>query len=138
MKEATGEEARATALAVETGTSKGKPVLVVDDDQDFREGIQNLLMGEGSEVFTASNGQDALDVLSAAPAPGLILLDLMMPVMSGHQFLRAIETHQAYSSIPVVVLTAAPVTLKGVAGFLKKPPDLDELISIVQHYCSAP
>ena len=92
----------------------------------------------GVEVFTASNGQDAIEVLGTMPRPGLILLDLMMPVMPGHDFLKYMTATPALRDIPVVVVSAAPVTLRGVAGFLKKPPDLDELLATVRHFCNEP
>ena len=113
-----------------------KPVLIVDDERELREGLQQLLEMEGSPVLTAVNGKDALDLLPHIPRPGLVLLDLMMPVMSGHQFLQALRASAEWSDLPVVVLSAAPVSVKGVAAFLRKPPDLDELISTARHFCS--
>jgi CheY-like chemotaxis protein len=114
-----------------------KPVLVVDDDRDIREGLQQLLESEGHTVFTASDGQDALDVLGTIPRPGVVLLDLMMPRMNGHKFIQTARANAALADLPIVVLTAAPVTVKDVAGFLRKPPDLDDLLRIVDHFCQA-
>lgn len=112
-----------------------KPVLVVDDERDFREGIQKLLESSGFEVYTAINGQDALEVLTTIPRPGIILLDLMMPVMNGHQLIKALHADPRYADIPLVAVTAAPVSLRGVSAFLHKPPDLDELLAVVEHAC---
>lgn len=114
-----------------------KPVLVVDDDRDIREGLQQLLESEGHTVFTASDGQDALEVLATIPRPGMVLLDLMMPRMNGHRFIQMVREDAALANLPIVVLTAAPVSVKDVAGLLRKPPDLDELLKIVERYCAA-
>lgn len=112
-----------------------KPVLIVDDERDFREGLQQLIAASGYEVFTASNGKDALELLAVIPTPGVIFTDLMMPVMNGHQLLGALAQNPALAQIPVVMVSAAPVSVRGVAAFLKKPPDLDELLNTARHYC---
>jgi CheY-like chemotaxis protein len=115
-----------------------KPVLIVDDDRDIREGLQELLEAEGHSVFTASDGQDALERLGTMPRPGLVLLDLMMPRMNGQQFIQRVRGDAAMADLSIVVLTAAPVTvLKGVQGLLHKPPDVDDLIKLVDRFCAA-
>lgn len=122
-------------MSVQKGARAPAPVLIVDDERDFREGLQNLIADAGYEVHTASHGKDALEVLSVIPRPGLILLDLMMPVMNGHQLLQVLREDPAYRDIPVIVVSAAPVTVRGVMAFLKKPPDLDDLLAHVAHLC---
>ncbi|HEY8207480.1 MAG TPA: response regulator [Myxococcaceae bacterium] len=121
------------------GPPARKPVLVVDDDRDIREGLQDLLESEGHTVFTASDGQDALEVLATIPRPGLVLLDLMMPRMNGQRFLQHVRGDPALAQLSIVVLTAAPATVQdvAVAGLLRKPPDLDELLRIVGRFCEA-
>ena len=114
-----------------------RPVLVVDDDRDIREGLQQLLESEGHTVFTASDGQDALELLRTIPRPGVVLLDLMMPRMNGHRFIQVVRESAGLADLSIVVLTAAPVTVKDVAGLLRKPPDLDELLKVVGHFCPA-
>jgi two-component system, OmpR family, response regulator CpxR len=113
-----------------------KPVLIVDDDRDIREGLQELLESEGNQVFTASDGQDALDVLGTMPRPGLVLLDLMMPRMNGQRFIERVRGDPKTADLAIVVLTAAPAKVSGVAGLLRKPPDVDELIKIVDRFCA--
>src|SRR3970040_1198098 len=101
-----------------------RPVLAGDDERDSREVLQELLESEGHTVCTASDGQDALEVLRTIPRPGVVLLDLMMPRMNGHRFIQAVRESGALADLSIVVLTAAPVAVTDVAGLLRKPPDL--------------
>jgi CheY-like chemotaxis protein len=85
------------------------PVLVVDDDPDQVALLSRLLAKEGREVATAANGQEAL-ARAAERRPSLILLDLMMPVMDGFDFLDALHRQDIRPPIPVVVITAKDLT----------------------------
>src|SRR5579864_3307066 len=117
-------------IGCDVGASDSQSViLVVEDDLDIREGIQEILEDEGYEVFTAGNGQEALDLLRTIPTPGLILLDLMMPVMDGHQFLELFREQAAYALVPVVVVSAGITVEPRIAGFIKKPFDTAALLS---------
>ncbi|MEO5970088.1 MAG: response regulator [Bdellovibrionia bacterium] len=66
-----------------------KSILVVEDEESIRENFQLLLELEGYSVFTASNGKESLRILKTIEKPCLILLDLLMPVMNGMEFLEA-------------------------------------------------
>lgn len=118
----------------------GKTILVVDDDYEIRSTLAELLEDEGFTVRSAANGQEALAVLRGEPLlPDLILLDLMMPVMSGWQFREEQLKDPALSAVPVVVLTAGTVgpevgSLQA-AGVLKKPLDLDTLLDSINESC---
>jgi GAF domain-containing protein/CheY-like chemotaxis protein len=81
------------------------PVLVVDDDADFRDLARRMLEREGYAVIEADNGRAALDRLRDA-TPGVILLDLMMPEMDGFDFVAAVRANAAWRSLPIVVITA--------------------------------
>jgi len=81
------------------------PVLVVDDNAEDRTILCRMLEGEGLSVVEAGNGKDALDAM-ARTLPAVIMLDLMMPVMDGFQFLHSIRKVEAWQRVPVVVLTA--------------------------------
>jgi PAS domain S-box-containing protein len=83
-------------------------VLIVDDDEDARERVRRTLQRDGWQVREAGNGAEALEILDAA-RPSLILLDLMMPVMDGFAFLRALRGRPD-GNVPVVVLTAKEIT----------------------------
>src|SRR3712207_6404701 len=85
-------------------------LLVVEDDQDIRETLQQALELEGYQVSTAGNGKEALDILHLADPPSrphLILLDLMMPIMDGWEFLEKARSTNLLSGIPVVIVSAA-------------------------------
>lgn len=121
-----------------------KNVLVVEDDEVIRENLKEILEMEGYDVSLARNGQVALDFLrslSSSPdsLPFLILLDLNMPVMSGPEFLKVIKMDTSpLANIPVIVMTAVPnPEVLGAAQVLKKPLDLDELLSKIQNLAPA-
>jgi CheY-like chemotaxis protein len=80
-------------------------VLIVDDDPDSREVVGRYLAREGYSVKTAMNGREAL-VAVATVMPDLIILDAMMPEMSGVEFLQVIRAYLRWSTVPVILLTA--------------------------------
>jgi CheY-like chemotaxis protein len=81
-------------------------ILVVDDDVDIRASLCDFLEDEGYTIATAANGRDALDYLRGNPAPSVVLLDLMMPIMDGYEFRTEQKRDPAIAAIPVVVMTA--------------------------------
>jgi two-component system chemotaxis response regulator CheY len=110
-------------------------ILIVEDDKDIRETLQYALELEGYDVQTAANGSDALHFLKKNHSPQLILLDLMMPIMNGWEFLEAIKTESKLSCIPVIVITAAgeaAARTVDVKAFIKKPIELESLLDTVQ------
>jgi CheY-like chemotaxis protein len=115
-------------------------VLVIDDEHGFRQLISELLTEEGYIVDLAANGYEALAYLRGAPAlPCVIILDLMMPIVSGWDFLRARHSNPLYASIPTIVISAvrtfATAKVLGAQECLLKPLDLNRLLTIVQRYC---
>ena len=111
-------------------------VVVVEDDPDIREAICEMLEFEGYPVVAFENGREALERMHESPNPGLILLDLMMPVMNGVQFLRARQTNEELLEIPVFVVSAVgrskDILREGAQGFLKKPVDANDILDIVR------
>jgi PAS domain S-box-containing protein len=90
--------------------NEGGLVLVVDDDADVRALVRKTIEECGVEVAEAQNGAEALDWLAANPAPSLVLLDLMMPVMDGMDFLQRVRGRTELADLPVIVLTAKDLT----------------------------
>ena len=110
-------------------------VLIVDDDPDLLDVTSFVIEDEGMAVEIARNGEEALALLRAGRLPTLILLDLMMPVMNGREFLDAVADDPVLKRIPVVVLTATEHTeVAGAREVLGKPMDLKELLQIVERY----
>jgi len=90
--------------------AQGQTVLVVDDDPDVREIVRSTVEKTGIRIAEAENGKAALDWLANNRAPALVLLDLMMPVMDGFEFLERVQADAATRHIPIVVLTAKDLT----------------------------
>src|SRR5262249_11415736 len=114
-----------------------RPVLVVDDDPDIRDTLRFVLEDAGYPVYCAENGREAMEVLARAERqPGLILLDLMMPVMRGGGMLGALKAVHALAHIPVTIATASGAPMPPLASsLLKKPVDLDVLLRMVDKLC---
>lgn len=119
-----------TSLCSRRTSSRGT-ILIVEDDLDIREALAEALGFEGYDVFLAENGQEALDVLRAGPLPHVILLDLLMPVMSGWQFRQEQLADPALAGIPVIVVSASAPGDARADRYLPKPFCIDELLSAV-------
>jgi CheY-like chemotaxis protein len=113
-----------------------KTVLVVEDDYGIRSSLQEALESENYRVVTAANGVEGLSRIREEPVPCLVLLDMMMPVMNGREFLDAVLADKDLSPIPVLVVSAIADrgNTAGARGFLKKPVDLEVLFETVAQY----
>jgi CheY-like chemotaxis protein len=115
-----------------------KSILVIEDNKEIQDSLKSALEVEGYNVFTADNGQDGMDKLGRIPTPCMILLDLMMPVMNGWEFVEELSKDLMLSTIPVIVVSAfgdkkgTPKT----EGYIQKPIDLDALLNTVCKHCS--
>jgi CheY-like chemotaxis protein len=118
----------------------GSEILVVDDDVDIRDTLREALEFEGYSVSVAANGRDAWEALRSRALPALILLDLMMPVMNGAEFLGLLRADARLRTVPVVVVTAlgsiAPTVKAESQGYLAKPLELERLLETVARYCT--
>lgn len=115
-------------------------ILVVDDDPDLRETLIDLLGDEGYRATGVANGQEALRQLRHIAPPCLILLDLMMPVMTGWEFREQQRQDPRLAAIPVAVVTGVRNSQDQLAaldavGYFQKPLDINALLDTVAHYC---
>jgi two-component system, chemotaxis family, chemotaxis protein CheY len=123
---------------------ESQTVVVIEDDLDIREAICDMLEFEGYPVVSFGNGKEAFEHIYETKNPGLILLDLMMPVMNGVQFLRARQNDEELLGIPVFVFSAVgekkELIREGAQGFLRKPLDAEDILDVVKAhiYTKAP
>lgn len=112
-------------------------MLVVDDDPSIRRMIMAALRRDGYTFEEAANGKEALDAMRSNP-PAVVILDLMMPIVSGWDVLRERSADSALQQIPVIIVSAnrgpelAGAMDKGICAFLPKPFDIAVLSSLVK------
>jgi DNA-binding response OmpR family regulator len=117
-------------------------VLLVEDDADLADALRELLVDEGFDVRLASNGRIALMLMCAVePKPDLIILDLMLPEISGWRMMDLLRDDDRFANIPVIVTTAASAAApEGARQYFSKPLNLRALLQAVESHCcgSAP
>jgi len=118
-------------------------IMVVDDDAQSLELMEAMLVPNGYEVITVSDGSKAL-VTIPVKKPDLILLDIMMPGLDGYATLSKIKENKTISNIPVVMLTSVGFNLNkelalrlGAVGYITKPVDLAELLKTISRLLPA-
>jgi CheY-like chemotaxis protein len=118
---------------------KGTKVLVVDDDMKNTYALAYALDERGLNVVMADNGQFAIEKLEQEDDVGLIIMDIMMPVMDGYEAMRRIREMQRYVNIPIIALTAkampgdrAKCIAAGASDYLTKPVDIEMLFSMMK------
>jgi two-component system chemotaxis response regulator CheY len=115
-------------------------ILVVDDDPSIRATISEILRMEGYPVEVAANGAEALTTVERS-RPGLVLLDMRMPVLDGWGFARGLRERGV--DLPILVMTAAQNARRwaeeiGADGYLAKPFDIDDLLDAVERRYGPP
>ncbi len=115
-------------------------ILLIEDNSDLRETLEDILRYEGYNITSVANGEQAISHLKAHSAPCLILLDLMMPVMSGWEFRSQQLRDPALAAIPVVIISGTgdvrqQAALLNVAEFLAKPIEVSLLLEVVRRHC---
>jgi CheY-like chemotaxis protein len=121
-----------------------KTLLLAEDNPDIREALAEALEYEGYQVHAARNGKEALEFLKILKEPTLVLLDLMMPIMNGWEFLDMRKKDRDLSIHPVIVLSASGVLRKPgfsaleADGYLSKPIDLGRLLAAISKFCPGP
>ncbi len=112
-------------------------VLVVDDDSNIRRMIVAALRRDGYDFIEAPNGREALDMMRAQH-PDVVVLDLMMPILSGWDVLRERADDADLRAIPVIIISAnrdpevATAVAQGICAFLPKPFDIGALSALVR------
>jgi two-component system, cell cycle response regulator DivK len=119
---------------------KDLTIMVVEDYDDTRVLLRKSLEGLGYNVVEASNGQEAVDIADRA-RPDLILMDLDLPILDGIAATQCIRQKPELESVPIVAVTAYPMSYshvkafaKGCDEYMRKPIDMTELERIVAHY----
>ena len=119
--------------------SRGNTVLVIDDDEDVRETMADLVQQLGRVVFAATDGLHALQLLEddVIPRHCLILLDWAMAPMNGEEFLQRLTERGEASDFRVFIMSASKDVpfLPGVLGTIRKPFRLEELDAVLEEYC---
>lgn len=119
----------------------GEYILVVDDDQDFREALSEVLTDAGYPVQQAENGEVALQRV-AEEAPGIVLLDLKMPVLDGWGVMERMRSDARSSAIPILILSAYgfewEAELLGAQGYIPKSVGMDEILERVRKAAGPP
>ncbi len=117
--------------------NKKNTVLVVEDDKNLSKMLDFLFVAKGLATVSAGDGAEALRVMKRTN-PQAVILDLMMPVMDGYEFLRRVKADEKWRDLPVVVLSALPSEQKkdevislGAADYFDKPFKSTELVAAV-------
>lgn len=113
-------------------------ILVVEDEEESRQALMQILELEGFSTVGASNGAEAMDYLRTSSRPCLIVLDLNMPVMNGRQLRAELRQVEELAIIPVVVVSAQESFAArdlGAVGAFRKPLDVDALVKVVVDNC---
>ena len=131
--EAPTREAGLTPDVLSPTRQAPRTVLVVEDDAEIRDALEDLLDAEGYRVRSAGNGREALRILETMPPRECVmLLDMMMPVMSGIELLDVLERTHRLDGIPVIVLTASSASsVERARAVLHKPAAAGRILSEV-------
>jgi two-component system cell cycle response regulator DivK len=117
-----------------------KRILVVEDQEDNRQILRDLLGTAGYELMEAENGAEALTAI-AAQRPDLILMDIQLPVMDGYEATRRIKADPQLQAIPIIVVTSyalegdeAKAREAGCDGYVSKPYSPRKLLATVRQF----
>jgi CheY-like chemotaxis protein len=115
-------------------------ILVVEDNEELQELLKITLGGEGFEVHQALDGKEGLE-LAASIKPDVIVLDMMLPSMSGLQVIKKLQENPATKAIPIIVQTAfysdvefleGALKAEGAVSYLRKPVKIDDFLAAVK------
>lgn len=114
-------------------------ILVVEDNEELRQTLEEILQAGGLETAGAGDGLQALQYLRTAPTPALILLDVMMPVMNGNEFREEQLKDPRLAVIPTIILSALDAEqqqqqVPNATGYLRKPVQFDDLLTLARQF----
>jgi CheY-like chemotaxis protein len=119
----------------------GQYILVVDDDDDFRETLAEVLTEAGYPVQQAENGEVAI-ARAAEEAPGMVLLDLKMPVLDGWGVMERMRSDPKSAAVPILILSAYgfewEAELLGAQGYIPKGVGMEEILDRVRKSAGPP
>jgi CheY-like chemotaxis protein len=118
-----------------------RKVLIVDDDVRNVFAVSAALEAQGMSVRFADNGRDGIAQLEQNPDVDLVLMDIMMPEMDGYETMRAIRRQPAFTTLPIIALTAKALTgdresaiEAGASDYVTKPVDIDKLLAVIREW----
>ncbi len=117
-----------------------KSIVVADDDPDILSIVAMSLETQGYDVYKATNGREAVDLVRDHH-PNLIILDMMMPVMSGYEAIAELKADDSTRGIPIIGLSAKAMatdmeraTDVGIDGYITKPFRIAQVLSVIEGY----
>ncbi|MDZ4860330.1 MAG: response regulator, partial [Candidatus Hydrogenedentes bacterium] len=118
---------------------RGRTVLVVDDDARNIFALAGVLENQEMEVLTATNGRQAIEMLSKTPDVDVVLMDIMMPEMDGFETMREIRNNPLFRGLPILALTAKAMKgdrerclEAGASDYIAKPVNIEQLLSLLR------
>lgn len=114
------------------------PILIVEDERDLRESLQEYFEDQGFRVTGAANGAEALEILAGEELPCVVILDLVMPVVSGNEVYDRMQQDPRLAAVPVIVSTSDPSRAPNGVLIMRKPIDLRRLLGAVRQHCVPP
>ena len=111
-------------------------ILVVDDEPDLRFILRRIFQGAGHHVREAGHGAAALDMVAAAP-PGLVVTDMMMPVMGGAELIRRLRAAPGTATIPIMAVSGDPHLAVGADAIVRKPFQRRDLLACLDELLHA-
>jgi len=120
-------------------TLRHRKVLVVDDDARNIFALTTVLENHDMEVLSATNGRQAIEIISATPDLSVVLMDIMMPEMDGYQTMHEIRNNPQFRTLPILALTAKAMKgdrekclEAGASDYISKPVNTDQLLSLLR------
>ena len=118
---------------------RGQKVLVVDDDARNIFALTSVLENLDMEVFGATNGRQAIEIVNETPGLSAVLMDIMMPEMDGYETIRQIRRDSRFRMLPIVALTAKAMKgdrekclEAGASDYIAKPVNTEQLLSLLR------